>query len=80
MPAFDAIVIGTGQAGPTLALRLAGTGMRVAIIERQSVRRHLRQYRLYPDQDAGGERLCRPARPSRPATTALPSAVTSAST
>jgi pyruvate/2-oxoglutarate dehydrogenase complex dihydrolipoamide dehydrogenase (E3) component len=34
MPAFDAIVIGTGQAGPTLAHRLAGTGMRVAVIER----------------------------------------------
>jgi len=34
MPAFDAIVIGTGQAGPTLAHRLAGAGMRVAIIER----------------------------------------------
>jgi len=34
MPAFDAIVIGTGQAGPTLAHRLAGAGMRVAILER----------------------------------------------
>jgi pyruvate/2-oxoglutarate dehydrogenase complex dihydrolipoamide dehydrogenase (E3) component len=34
MPAFDAIVIGTGQAGPSLAHRLAGAGMRVAIIER----------------------------------------------
>jgi pyruvate/2-oxoglutarate dehydrogenase complex dihydrolipoamide dehydrogenase (E3) component len=34
MPAFEAIVIGTGQAGPTLAHRLAGAGMRVAIIER----------------------------------------------
>jgi pyruvate/2-oxoglutarate dehydrogenase complex dihydrolipoamide dehydrogenase (E3) component len=34
MPTFDAIVIGTGQAGPSLAHRLAGAGMRVAIIER----------------------------------------------
>jgi pyruvate/2-oxoglutarate dehydrogenase complex dihydrolipoamide dehydrogenase (E3) component len=34
MPRFDAIVIGTGQAGPSLAHRLAGAGMRVAIIER----------------------------------------------
>jgi pyruvate/2-oxoglutarate dehydrogenase complex dihydrolipoamide dehydrogenase (E3) component len=34
MPAFDAIVIGTGQAGPTLAHRLAGAGMRVAVLER----------------------------------------------
>jgi pyruvate/2-oxoglutarate dehydrogenase complex dihydrolipoamide dehydrogenase (E3) component len=31
---FDAIVIGTGQAGPSLARRLAGAGMRVAVIER----------------------------------------------
>jgi pyruvate/2-oxoglutarate dehydrogenase complex dihydrolipoamide dehydrogenase (E3) component len=31
---FDAIVIGTGQAGPSLAGRLAGEGMRVAIVER----------------------------------------------
>ena len=32
---FDAIVIGTGQAGPYLAVRLADTGMKVAIIERK---------------------------------------------
>src|SRR5216683_3424284 len=31
---YDAIVIGTGQAGPSLAVRLAGTGMKVAVIER----------------------------------------------
>ena len=31
---YDAIIIGTGQAGPFLAHRLAGSGMRVAIIER----------------------------------------------
>src|SRR5262245_21231385 len=35
MPAFDAIVIGTGQAGPSLAHRLTKAGMRVAVIERQ---------------------------------------------
>jgi len=34
MPSFDAIIIGTGQAGPSLAHRLAGAGQRVAIIER----------------------------------------------
>ena len=33
---YDAIVIGTGQAGPSLAVRLAGVGMKVAIIERKS--------------------------------------------
>ena len=31
---FDAIIIGTGQAGPSLAARLTGAGMTVAIIER----------------------------------------------
>jgi pyruvate/2-oxoglutarate dehydrogenase complex dihydrolipoamide dehydrogenase (E3) component len=31
---FDAIVIGTGQAGPFLAVRMAAAGQRVAIIER----------------------------------------------
>ena len=31
---FDAIVIGTGQAGPALAARLAGAGLKVAVIER----------------------------------------------
>ncbi len=34
MTAYDAIIIGTGQAGPPLVRRLAGTGMKVAIIER----------------------------------------------
>ncbi|PYL49162.1 MAG: FAD-containing oxidoreductase [Verrucomicrobia bacterium] len=32
---YDAIVLGTGQAGPSLAVRLAETGMKVAIIERK---------------------------------------------
>ena len=32
---FDAIVIGTGQAGPSLARRLAATGKKVAVIERK---------------------------------------------
>ena len=31
---FDAIVVGTGQAGPALAARLTGAGMKVAVIER----------------------------------------------
>src|SRR6476660_2274140 len=34
---YDAIVIGTGQAGPSLAVRLADTGMKVTIIERKSL-------------------------------------------
>ena len=32
---FDAIIIGTGQAGPPLAHRLANAGMKIAIIERK---------------------------------------------
>lgn len=32
---YDAIVIGTGQSGPSLATRLAATGRQVAIIERK---------------------------------------------
>jgi pyruvate/2-oxoglutarate dehydrogenase complex dihydrolipoamide dehydrogenase (E3) component len=32
---FDAIIIGTGQAGPSLAGRLAASGMNVAIVERK---------------------------------------------
>ena len=32
---YDVIIIGTGQAGPSLAVRLAGAGMKVAIIERK---------------------------------------------
>src|ERR671921_2486929 len=32
---FDAVVIGAGQAGPSLAGRLTGAGMKVALIERK---------------------------------------------
>jgi len=32
---FDAIIIGSGQAGPSLAARLTGAGQTVAIIERK---------------------------------------------
>ena len=32
---YEAIIIGTGQSGPSLAARLAGAGMKVAIIERK---------------------------------------------
>jgi pyruvate/2-oxoglutarate dehydrogenase complex dihydrolipoamide dehydrogenase (E3) component len=35
MDAYDAIVIGTGQAGPSLAVRLASAGQKVAIVERK---------------------------------------------
>src|SRR5438874_1221963 len=32
---FDAIIIGTGQAGPALAARLSDSGMKVAVCERK---------------------------------------------
>src|SRR4030081_1117184 len=35
MTSYDAIIIGTGQAGPPLARRLAAAGMKVALIERK---------------------------------------------
>ena len=35
MPQFDAIVIGTGQAGPSLARRLVAAGRKVAVVERK---------------------------------------------
>ncbi|HXA49224.1 MAG TPA: FAD-containing oxidoreductase [Candidatus Acidoferrum sp.] len=37
MSAFDAIVIGTGQSGPSLAVRLAKAGRKVAVIERHLI-------------------------------------------
>jgi pyruvate/2-oxoglutarate dehydrogenase complex dihydrolipoamide dehydrogenase (E3) component len=37
MSAFDAIVVGAGQAGPSLAGRLTGGGMKVALVERHLV-------------------------------------------
>src|SRR5215510_11275712 len=35
MQRYDAIIIGTGQAGPALARRLAGAGKTVAVVERK---------------------------------------------
>jgi pyruvate/2-oxoglutarate dehydrogenase complex dihydrolipoamide dehydrogenase (E3) component len=35
MPNYDAIIIGTGQAGPALARRLVAAGWKVTIIERK---------------------------------------------
>ena len=34
---FDAIIIGTGQAGPALAVRLAASGRKTAILERKRI-------------------------------------------
>src|SRR5688572_30274751 len=37
MRTFDAIVIGAGQSGPSLAVRLANAGRTVALIERRAL-------------------------------------------
>jgi pyruvate/2-oxoglutarate dehydrogenase complex dihydrolipoamide dehydrogenase (E3) component len=37
VPDFDAIIIGSGQAGPSLAFCPAGAGMKVAVVERHLV-------------------------------------------
>jgi len=34
---FDVLVVGAGQSGPSLAVRLAGSGKRVALIERRGL-------------------------------------------
>ncbi len=60
--AFDAIIIGAGQAGPSLAGRLNDAGMTVAIIERHLVGGTCVKHRMQADQDADCERLCRSQR------------------
>jgi pyruvate/2-oxoglutarate dehydrogenase complex dihydrolipoamide dehydrogenase (E3) component len=35
MQNYDAIIIGTGQSGPSLARRLAAAGQKVAVVERK---------------------------------------------
>ena len=52
---YDAIVIGIGQAGPSLAVRLAGTGMKVAIIERKRFGGTCVNNGCNPNEDASGE-------------------------
>src|ERR1700748_1060138 len=37
MPDFDAIIIGTGQGGPSFAFLLAAASMKVAVVERHLV-------------------------------------------
>ena len=75
---FDAIVIGAGQAGPFLAVRLAKAGMTNGADRARAPRRHLRQRRLHSDQDPGGQRPHRARGAPRRATTASTSAARSA--
>ena len=77
---FDAIIIGAGQAGPSLAGRLTAGRHDGRRRRAQAVRRHLRQHRLHADQDAGRERLCGASRAPRPPSTASCSTAPSRST
>jgi choline dehydrogenase-like flavoprotein len=45
---FDAIVVGAGQEGPSLADRLARAGKRVAFVERHAVHIHPTVTELIP--------------------------------
>ena len=65
MNRFDAIVIGTGQAGPPLAGRLTARRHDRCRHRAQARRGHLRQHRLHAHQDSRGERPGRLHRPPR---------------
>ena len=65
MSRFDAIIIGAGQAGPSLAGRLTRRRHDGRHRRAQPVRRHLRQHRLHADQDARRQRVCRTSRAPR---------------
>ena len=65
MTAYDAIIIGTGQAGSPLARRMAGEGMKVAIVERGRFGGTLHQHGLHTDKNNGRQCVCRARGPPR---------------
>jgi choline dehydrogenase-like flavoprotein len=65
MREFDAIIIGAGQAGPSLAERLTGAGMTVAFVERKLFGGTCVQHQLHADEDARRQRLRRTPRSPR---------------
>ena len=64
MKQYDAIIIGFGKAGKTLAAELSNRGWQVAIVRtfQHDVWRKLSECSLYPNKDAGarirGFQLC----------------------
>ena len=63
-PIFDAIVIGAGQAGPSLAGRLTAAGMKVALIERNLFGGTCVNTGCMPTKTLGRQRLCGPSGPA----------------
>jgi choline dehydrogenase-like flavoprotein len=58
MPAnFDALIIGMGKAGPSLAARLSGADMKVAVLERHKFGGTYINDGCNADQANGGERV-----------------------
>ena len=53
---YDAVVIGTGQSGPSLAVDLAQAGRQVAVIERHRFGGTCVNTGCIPTKTAGGER------------------------
>ena len=62
---FDAIIIGSGQAGPSLAARLADAGPATLLVERERLGGTCVNTGCMPDQDAGRQRAHRARRAAR---------------
>ena len=62
---FDAIIIGAGQAGPSLAGRLTAAGQTVAMIERKLFGGTCVNTGCMPTKTHGRQRLCRAPRAPR---------------
>ena len=52
---FDAIIIGTGQAGPSMAQKMTQEGLKNSDCRKKIVWRHLCQCWLYSDKDTGSK-------------------------
>ena len=62
---FDAIVIGAGQAGPSLAGRLTAAGMKVALVERKLFGGTCVNTGCMPTKTLGCQRLRGSSRPAK---------------
>ena len=62
---YDAIVIGSGQAAPSLAVRLAEAGMKTVLVEREHLGGTCVNDGCIPTKTLVGERPHRPRRPAR---------------